>query len=117
MGRGESYATSHLALEHLYLGIGIIDDSVELCVEMPVFLGQVLNHVVMEVATEALVKLSMKNAGADIHLLRSLVRPKGQSTSSTFHDCGWIKSAQDTRLIVFTRLQNRRDCIVWVAQG
>lgn len=105
--------TFDLALQTLYLRIGIGDNLVELAAEMTILVGQVFAHRLIVQSADGydadLIRMSW-----EVHFLRCLIGPKSKPSSSTFHDRGWVQATQHACFVVFGRLQDGRDSIVWV---
>lgn len=96
--------TVQLLVQDIQLRIGVVDDLVHLNVKGAVLVRQSLSQILL-VDSGRSQQLQKANDSASLHLLRRLIAPKGQSSSSTFHDCTWTKAAKHARLIVLSGLQ------------
>ena len=105
--------TFDLALQTLNLRIGIGDDLVELAIEMTILVGKVLAHRLIVQSADGY-DTGLIWMLREVHFLRRLVGPKSKPSSSTFHDRGWVQATQHACFVVFGRLQDGRDSIVWV---
>lgn len=50
------------------------------------------------------------------HLLRHLIRPELQPSTSAFDNDRWAETAEDAGLVVFAGMEGSHDCVVWVEE-
>jgi hypothetical protein len=50
------------------------------------------------------------------HLLRCLIRPERQSSTSTVHNCSWVEATENAGLVVFAWRELRANSIISMRQ-
>lgn len=92
-----------------------MDDFVHLGIQSQVLVSQVLGQVFLVDSERGSAKSSY-NDRMNKHLLCSLICPKVQSSSSTFHDDIRAQTAEDASLVVFGGFEVRNDNIIWIRE-
>lgn len=87
-------------MQVLDLRIGFVDDLVQCIAQMAVLVGKILAQMFLVEAGR--VSYMKRKDPKSSHLLRCLIRPEGEGSACTFHDCRGIEAAEDARLVVFT---------------
>lgn len=107
--------TIKLSLECLDFSIGIVNDFIHCSIQVVVVLSEVsANILVIRAATES--KTARQREPSSSHFLCDLISPKRYCPACTFHNRGWIESAEDAGLVFFRRVEARLDRIVDVGK-